>query len=1130
MDNIWGNIKLIKRYQQGNPIRQYAYGPLPSKDKWNGITTIKDVSGKELSPGDLVMSTPEGKMVTKDDTQAYLDYLAANDIPIEGPTLDQLTVTYNKNTGETKSKIGEDFEDRLKRLQQDPIANDEQIKQLWLEQGEQLWNQSHDKHVIDTRAADKAANARTPEALSLMSPALLGIAAILGFESASAMAAWAAAYPEAFTGIVGSTLGGEIINLATNLGSGGKYRDWGDAANQIWGTGETLGGFTNPGYFVNPLSKGISAIEQNGKRLLDQTLTQLNGPWAQRALNAANKYNLGEGVKAGIYNTAQSLQYGPEVATKAGLNHLKLKAQDFGWTVKTGLFPKTLGESDYLNPNLKAYKPSERQEAARLAKMIDSLNWYLVRHRNGPVGHVKYTKTVYPDESFEGEFGPTQVEVSSVLDHFEEPTFRYLNPEDAKIGLIAGKAFTPQQEEEILFGNASDAITEAVTQPFSRRSNVKISFGGMTDIKPKNKAMSQDAQDVNALLDGIGHVTGSQVTYTNPYATHTPNDIDIITTKKNLPKVLKRLDAIVTNDQKYHVTIDSKKYGAMDVQLIEENPGGGSRGKIAQQIYQKINPEAYYNDVIKSGNYTVPLSPEELLEIHRQNVLHFSNIDQLVSGNPKHAVRNLNILRSPDPKIVREAIDDMENVYKAHYGSDFLSIEDQGIHIDYNNVENNKEFLDKLGLENSDNIAKDPTRMEFLIKYLLYGTHTANRTVKGADKLTGETFNIYDILSSVHSNGSGSNEGGNWARGKFGGGIGYGQPTPYVASAEFPIRHPENLKTPMDVYNYLSKIIDVREYLYNFNRYGHMVRDGQLFSAKFMENVYKDSMLDPETAQQAISIVKPQTIMDNSKTNLSDLMTWTVPNRNENLGINMYHGWTYDPVEAEKLYVNNDNLANVLDIDHIYSLQPGFDDQFVGVYARHIPNLRKTVVKSTDDSGNYFIGFEMPTVSLVPPKADNVYIHPAYDVAYKLPSTKPIDKARQASISNNMSKGNRADQLRREAYDQAQRLRSKQYRDIEPVKAAKKLALITGIGGLTGYFFKNMVDYTARARLANKFAKELSGLYGKDPETIKREFYNATGLTLTNADLHLLMNERNQASFEYDLEDIIDEHIKNDRN
>jgi len=30
------------------------------------------------------MATPEGKMVTKDNAQAYLDYLAANDIPIEG--------------------------------------------------------------------------------------------------------------------------------------------------------------------------------------------------------------------------------------------------------------------------------------------------------------------------------------------------------------------------------------------------------------------------------------------------------------------------------------------------------------------------------------------------------------------------------------------------------------------------------------------------------------------------------------------------------------------------------------------------------------------------------------------------------------------------------------------------------------------------------------------------------------------------------------------------------------------------------------------------------------------------------------------------------------------------------------
>lgn len=65
--------KLIKKYQGGGSTRQYAYGPLPSKDKWNGITTIKDIFGNELNPGDLVMATPEGKMVTKDNTQAYLE-------------------------------------------------------------------------------------------------------------------------------------------------------------------------------------------------------------------------------------------------------------------------------------------------------------------------------------------------------------------------------------------------------------------------------------------------------------------------------------------------------------------------------------------------------------------------------------------------------------------------------------------------------------------------------------------------------------------------------------------------------------------------------------------------------------------------------------------------------------------------------------------------------------------------------------------------------------------------------------------------------------------------------------------------------------------------------------------------
>lgn len=188
--------KLIKKCQSGG--RQYHYGRFPEGHENEYKLYGTD---KYATAGDNVLADENNKMVTKNNTQAYLDYLAANNIPIEGPTLNNINVYYNKKDNNTSTSLGEDFEDRLKRLQQDPVANDEQIKQLWLEQGEQQWNQTHDKHEIDTRAADKIANTKTPEALSIMSPAIIGLAAILGFESATAMAAWAAAYPGTLIGI-----------------------------------------------------------------------------------------------------------------------------------------------------------------------------------------------------------------------------------------------------------------------------------------------------------------------------------------------------------------------------------------------------------------------------------------------------------------------------------------------------------------------------------------------------------------------------------------------------------------------------------------------------------------------------------------------------------------------------------------------------------------------------------------------------------------------------------------------------------------------------------------------------------------------------------------------------------------
>lgn len=938
--------KLIKKYQAGGSTRQYNYQPLPPKDKWNGITSIKDLEGNELSPGDLVMATPEGKMVTPDNAQAYLDYLAANNIPIQGPTLNQITVTHNNQTGKTTTSLGEDFEDRLKRLQQDPIANDSQLKQLWLEQGEQLWNQSHDKHVIDTRAADKAANTRTPEALSIMSPALLGIAAILGFESASAMAAWAATYPEAFTGIVGSTLGGEIINLATNLGSGGKYKDWGDAANQIWGTGETLGGFTNPGYFVNPLSKGISAIEQNGKRLLDQTLTQLNGPWAQRALNAANKYNLGEGVKAGIYNTNYATPFVLNTLSKT-IDGIK----DVGWVLKK--LPKEQYFYDTAMPYRQKYvMPSQRQKHNQLFKIWKSAYDYSAQPRlakfNGIVNaHSKIwhrnsilaTPVKIPLKIIGNQnINSTQVKFlppyNKVRDWFKSavwPTFS--NEENS--GLVS------------LIDNGK--FDKEIFTTFNPQQTFEFTTG-LKDISFQPQDLSPEVKEINNLLGDLGHVTGSSITVQDPYTAHIPNDIDIITTVFNYPEVLKRLGAEELNFRGYHAKINSPKYGRMDVQLIHPgfNNTNSSSGKIAQEIYAKLNPEDFAKR-ITSGEYEVPISPNDLLQAHRNNVLKFSNIDMMLSGQPKHQQRLSGIYAMSDPSYAKEFIKNYEDTYRAYLGDQFQTLEDQGVHINFSDVTNNIEFLKKFGLAESDieQIANSPEKMKTFVHSFLYRPHFGVRTITVTPGMTEE-----DILKAALTNGSVSNKGGNFAQRPFGGSSrpqDYGKDNPYLVIVQFPIKNPKTLKTPMDVYNYVGKLIDVAE----------PIRGDAPVTQTFRNNILADFVPTQEHIDRLRTILHlPES---QEYTNVGDILKYTVPNRNPNINVNMDWHSGYIPEEAQKLYQINDQVASLLG-DHFWSLQQGFDYGFIAKYAKEIPNLRYKIIPSVNKG--FDMGFQLPQLPL----------------------------------------------------------------------------------------------------------------------------------------------------------------------
>lgn len=1093
--------KLIKKYQSGGSPRQYNYQPLPPKDKWNGVTSIKDLEGNELSPGDLVMATPEGKMVTPDNTQAYLDYMAANDIPIQGPTLNQITVTHNNQTGKTTTSLGEDFEDRLKRLQQDPIANDSQLKQLWLEQGEQLWNQSHDKHVIDTRAADKAANAKTPEALSIMSPALVGIAAILGFESATAMAAWAAAYPEAFTGIVGSTLGGEIINLATNLGSGGKYRDWGDAANQIWGTGETLGGFTNPGYFVNPLLKTAPAIKQFGKAALDKTVAQLNGPWADRTLNTANKYNLGESVKAGIYNLDRAQPYIKNTSQEI-INDIK----DAWWLLKKSFNYPYFDTSSSLIYRQKYIRPSQRKQHDQLTKIWKSAFDYTLEQPLPKFkGILKAPSKIQERNSIIGT--PISIPIQ-----IQGSQFRFLYPADKVRKWFSGMVWPTFSNEELGDLVASinkGAFDKEIFSPFTIGHIFEFNQG-LSKLNIRPQPVSPKVNEINNLLGDLGHVTGSSITVKDPFTEHTPNDIDIITTAFNYPKVLELLNAREVKYENYHAKIVSPEYGKIDVQLIEPSFRNSrySTGKIAQEIYAKLNPDDF-SKRISDGNFDVPMDVNDLLKAHKDNVLKFSNIDMMLSGQPKHQQRLSGIYAIDDSKYARQFMDEYENTYRAYMGDQFQTIEDQGINIDFTNIENNIEFLNKFGLAEDDvkQIAKDPEKMRTFVYSFLYRSHMGVRSINVPLDATQS-----DILNAALTNGSVSNKGGNFAQRPFGGSghpSTYGKSNPYLVIVQFPIKNKQNLKTPMDVYNYVGKLIDVTE----------PIKSDAPVTQQFRTNIIQDFQITQENVDRVKDLLH---LPEQEYSNIGQILAFTVPNRNPNLQIAMDWGTGYIPEEAQKLYKINNEVAKTFG-DHFWSLQSGFDYGFIAKYGKDVPGLRFRIIPQVQKGFN--MGFQLPQLPLrfgvsKNVAAHNIFPYIKYDEVIGRARGNILNKQKNAQkIIDNM-KGF-SDSMITENQYLVQNLK----RQINKIKAwtLPPLAIYGGVKAYNG-----LMDYS---RLNNKASEIFSELPEDLDESLKvlKQKYN---ITLSDEQITKLKDQikQNKTYSYHDFVNFIKEQLENQEN
>lgn len=795
------------------------------------------------------------------------------------------------------------------------------------------------------------------------------------------LAAWALANPAAANALFYGNLGGETFNLGTKAFG---YEDAGHWAYHQTGHNfadydklpewqKTLWNFMNLGYFVpggsSLIDRATTLSEQAAGRMLRQPYNILNQAQKLGTVPAASVYKGYE-----FMNTANQLyKYGPQ-ATKS-----LIKDIGFYTTPRSKLYT-TYEASD---PNiLKSIRPSDREQLHKLTDIYKTLEEY----KNKPLSYsYEGTARGYGLSNQRLDATTTYTSYPDGSNHGEVFTIKYKNPEEVRRQIQSQVDFSKRYPE--LAGHHTSSFYEQLSQldfeqpvneVFNYYHNRRIPFTVNTEAKP----LTQEAQKMTELLGDYGHVTGSSITATSSFAQHTPADVDVVTTQRNLPEVLRRLG--VTQDvntiklQNGHTKVWSPEFNAyVDVQVLESGPSGKATGKISYETYSKLFPkefESMRNMETPIGE--LPISPEELLKLHKDNVYNISLQDQFLTGKPKHVERDFAILGANNPEEVQTAYNAMINSYRTPIGDKFQTFEDQNIHIDYSDIENNLEFLKRLGYDEQDAkiVAQDPLKMKFITEEYAYRRTTSNRAVEEA-KLYGDSPTR--ILDAINTNFSYSNIAGNQARYAFGGAdnaLSYGGNKGWVTSFQYPIRNPEKIHKPLDVFNEIGKFVVAPP-----ESHPNIVEQQRKYF-RFSEDVAK----------------KIQEILDLNFTpeSLNDVTRYLVPHNNPHLT----ESTGGDKAKLlERVGNINDQLGKLLDIDHIYSMQPGFNDDFIGRLLKDIPGLRSS---TTLISPGQQYGYELPHI--FPP---DILEHHTYNLHKNyFDSKNPAHRAAKRRYTNALRK------------------------------------------------------------------------------------------------------------------------------
>ena len=621
--------------------------------------------------------------------------------------------------------------------------------------------------------------------------------------------------------------GGTAVDLGTNIITGKK--SWGEFAAPYLGVSKDLADWTNPGYALGPgivgrnLKNNFNILNKSKKDLIKDTE------------NLNNAQNLIKSNEDNIKQLELNIEsnYDKSDQTYAKRSELQNKIYD----VKDKISKYSL------------ISKSERNRIHRYKKLRNDI----LNSDQFPIESTDFILNVP-----EMEIKNTELPINSFLQFIDQ------NGKNFRSSL----SVYPKQisDRTIQQANIPLKYVQKKLEPFKFEYTVPYTgsqrFGNIfkNNTPEVQKGISDYVDNLNTLMGDDGAVAGSLIHYKNGIFPATesngkfigPADTEIYTTQQRLPSLQDKLQFKETKlnstgghkGTSPHTFRGDTSHSGIDteINIIEQDANGNATGKVAHQIYRALYPEKYsqlmYDHAMSpktTGSFSttsLPISAEDLFQTVNKNpqamqkhlLTDMIGMETFTNHNHTKASKRLFSALFNDyedtPKLLGESL---EAHGKYNLGSQFKQATDLYPQLNFNDTNANTEFLKaiyKLSDEEATRFSSNPQIMKNAVNLYNFQRSVGTRLV-GRDVITDVADNgqqWHDPKIELFT-GNGSFGGGNFSENGLNrallnpnAGWRFGKnrndaPMDLVSVTQAPLTlFPEKIKTPMDLFNQVSKI------------------------------------------------------------------------------------------------------------------------------------------------------------------------------------------------------------------------------------------------------------------------------------------------------------------------------------